>query len=225
MANEFIVITAASGSNKLMPSYVSQLQKSGIPHHIEPITIGSSSDGKLGWCINLWRKFANNFSSYNRLILTDAWDVLCYGTREQIEENLKNLHPFPVFAAERNCYPEPHLAESINIPRPWCFVNGGMLTSSPADLIDWCDRVERHPQYDPNMIGQQWLNRRLAENDPLVKIDWETILFYCMYLEYQGPAIENQNGRPFNTLCETFPSFIHFNGSCDWNLFLEMMNG
>lgn len=220
----FIVLLGASRVNKLMPRYLDQLSAALIPFHVEPLPqISSPSDGTLGFCTDLWMHLAERFEDYSRLVLTDAWDVLVYGTREQVVSSLP-LYPIVVFAAERNCYPEPELAARIgNWGTPWNFVNGGMLTASPSELIRWCEAVRRHPQYDAKMIGQQWLNRRWAENSDLIHIDFHTRLFYCMYREEESPALVNEGGRPFNSLCKTFPPLIHFNGSCAWENFLKMM--
>ena len=223
----FIVCMGASRSNKLMPKYLQQLESANISYHVMPLSITSPSDGKLGWCIDNYRNLAQQFSNYDRIILTDAWDVLCYATRDQIEKILPRISPQVMFAAERNCYPEPNLSFSIKSwigeDVLWCYLNGGMLTASPQELLNWCDAVQNHPAYDPFMIGQQWLNRRLAEKSDLVWIDWSTELFYCMFMEDQKPTLENKNGRPHNTYTGEFPSFIHFNGSWPPEPFLRMM--
>lgn len=221
MANDFIVITAATRTEKLMPMYLDQLRTQKIPHHVETIHISGPSDGTLGFCLNHYRQWAEQFRSYSRLVITDGWDVLLYGTRKQIEEVLFDFPSYPIFAAERNCYPEPHLAKTIPDLGIWRFVNGGMLTASPEDLENWCNLIELHPKFDPFMIGQQWLNRRLAENDPLVKIDWKTKLFYCHFLENGELGI--LDGKPYNTIHETYPVFQHFNGSWPWDSFLSLM--
>lgn len=221
----FIVVMGASRSNKLMPRYLAQLEAASIPYHVEPLTITSPSDGTLGLCLDYYKKFAERFSQYERLILTDAWDFLCYGTREQVVASLPQF-PIVVFGAERNCYPEPALADQIgNWGTVWNYVNGGCLTASPSELLHWCRAVQSHPAYDPQMIGQQWFNRRWAEHSELIHIDFHTRLFYCMYREEESPALMNQDGRPFNSVCKTFPPLIHFNGSHSWEPFLAIMEG
>lgn len=225
----FIVLMAASRPNKLMTKYLAQLEKGNISYNVDYLNITTPSVG-LGYCLETFRQLARRFSSYDRLIITDAWDVLCYGTREEIAQTLSTLSPSVLFASERNCYPEPHLAAKIDSyhvlpPRyPWRYVNGGALTASPQSLLSWCDEVERHPAYDSEMIGQQWLNRRRAEGNPLIGIDWATHLFYCMFLEHVSPElVRHETGLPYNKLTGTSPRFIHFNGGCDWTPFLTMM--
>jgi len=224
MASSFILLTNASASSKLMPMYLSQLLAAEIPHRVYNEMMTSPNDGSMGRCIEAWRRWAQENASYDRLIITDAWDVLCYGTKEQVAEALPK-YPIVVFAAERNCYPEPELATRIgNWGTPWNFVNAGMLTASPQGLIDWCAAVEAHPQYDPGMLGQQWLNRRWSEASDLIHIDFRTRLFYCMFLESQEPYMMKMEGRPFNSYTGNFPPLVHFNGSWPWQPFLEMMN-
>lgn len=226
----FIVCLGASKPAKLMSRYLNQLTTSSIPYHITTLILTSPSDGRMGLCVAYYRQLAQEFSSHSRLIITDAWDVLCYGSYEDIASILISIPPTVLFAAERNCYPEPELASVISAhwnstqgSIPWLYANGGMLTASPAELLLWCDLVERHPAYDPDMIGQQWLNRRLTEGSELVSIDSRTNLFYCMYMEDQSPALRNVAGMPHNILTNTFPKFIHFNGSWPWDHFLGMM--
>lgn len=218
---EFIVIMGASKPNKLMQLYLEQLQKAGIPHEAETISMGSPNDGTLGRCVSDWRRLAARFSGYDRLILTDAWDVLCYASKEEISEALSCFPPSPIFAGEKNCYPEASLAASVPDRGPWRFVNAGMLTASPSELAAWCSLVEAHPAYDPSMLGQKWFNRRLAENSPLVEIDWMTYLFFCMYMDNGEMVISN--GKPYNTVHDTFPKFQHWNGSWPYEPFLEKM--
>lgn len=227
---DVLVIMGASCSNKLMPKYRGQLEAASIPYHVEPLpNITSPSDGTMGFCVDAFSRFAERFENYNRLILTDAWDVLFYGDHESLTDRLNLFAPHVLFAAERNCYPEAHLADSIAAnykptpTMPWRFLNGGMLTASPDELWRWCRAVERHPQYDAKMIGQQWLNRRMAENSPLARIDIQTCLFYCMYREDEGMELVVKDGRPYNTLTGTYPPLIHFNGSWNPEPFLTMM--
>jgi hypothetical protein len=229
---DFIVIMGASCSNKLMPKYLDQLSKAEIPYWIESLPeITSPSDGTLGFCIKKWGEFAERFEDYERLILTDAWDVLFYGDHNSLAQRLSLFAPHVLFAGERNCYPEPQLAEKISHnyqptpSTPWRFLNGGMLTSSPDELWRWCHEVERHPEYDAKMIGQQWLNRRMTENSPLARIDFQTRLFYCMYRENEGMELAVKDGKPYNTLAGTSPCLIHFNGSWSPEPFLTMMEG
>lgn len=229
---KLLLVMAASCSNKLMPKYVAQLTESKIPFYIESLSeMNSPSDGTMGLCVRKWSEFAERFENYERLILTDAWDVLFYGDRDSLAQRLSLFAPHVLFAGERNCYPEPELAEKISAnyhPQPtlpWRFMNGGMLTASPDELWRWCREVERHPQYDAAMIGQQWLNRRMAENSPLARIDSQTHLFYCMYREDEGMELAVKDGKPYNTLAGTYPIFLHFNGSWSPEPFLTMMEG
>lgn len=220
---KFKVIMGASATNKLMSRYLRQLDAAVIPHQVYHIDVKFPSDGTVKFGLDLWRRIAEDNGNYDRLVLTDAWDVLCYASKEHIEHTLSQFPDTVVFAAERNCHPEPDLAPSIPDRGPWRFVNGGMLTASPKALLEWCDSVRRHEQYVADMIGQQWFNRRLAEHDPLIEIDWETRLFYCMYRE-EGELVV-ADGAPVNSIYGTTPAFIHFNGSWPHEATVEMLEG
>lgn len=219
---KFIVISPATHSAKLMDKYTAQLAAAGIPHLIPHWDdFSSASDGTIERCVRSRRLWAEKHVDYDRLIFTDSWDVLCYASRDEIEATLSGMTGTVVFGAEKNCYPEPELAALIPDRGPWRYVNGGLMTGSPQEIIKWCDVVEHHPKYTPSMIDQQWYNRRLAELNPIISIDWQTSLFYCMILEAGELAVKD--GRPYNTVHQTFPSFIHFNGSWSWDNFLAMM--
>lgn len=222
----FIVILTASRLDKLMPLYLGQLYAAAIPHHVEWVQMSSPSDGTLGRCVEHWKELAKKFSSYDRLILTDAWDVLFYGTTREVEERLAIVGPEVLFAAERNCYPEPFLADHIrHVGTPWRFVNGGCLTAAPYDLLQWCTKVRNHREYAPEMIAQQWLNRRRVDGSPLASIDHNTALFYCMFMEHVGREMAVRDGRPYNTLTQHTVPFVHFNGSYPADDFMKMMEG
>ncbi|MDE2105683.1 MAG: hypothetical protein KGL39_51120, partial [Patescibacteria group bacterium] len=201
-----LVILGASRSNKLMPRYLDQLQAGGINFHVESLPeLTSSSDGTLGWCVRKWMDFAERFERYERLVLTDAWDVLFFGDRDELCWKLSLFAPHVLFASEKNCYPEGFLADKIKGEGPHKFVNGGMLTASPDELWRWCREVERHSEYEPRMIGQQWMNRRLAEQSPLARIDSQTQLFFCLFGGYD--ELEFENGRMVNRMYGTRPLF------------------
>jgi hypothetical protein len=204
-----------------MEKYHDQLAAVGIPFHVEHVNMGSPSDGTMSLILRNIRKFATLFSSYEKIVITDAWDILCYGSREDIMKAIPDDRV--LWAAERNCYPEPYLAESIPGETPWRFVNGGGVAGTPSALLSFADKCENHPSYDPSMIGQQWKNRRLAEKWDQLSVDQETRLMYCMYLEHIAPALGRVDDRPYNYATGQYPCFVHFNGSYSPKDFLEMM--
>lgn len=212
-----IVCMGASRIARMMPEYIWQLSTKGIPAYVEPLEIKSHLDGTMGLCLHLWRKFATMWKEYDRIVVTDAFDVLCFGNAEEIEAKIPE---HPVLAAERNSYPE---QIQVDETLPWKYVNGGMLAGSPRGIMSFCEDIESHPDYDPNMVGQQWLNRRLAEDWWAVRLDTYTHLFYCMVRDNEDYPIAQKNGRPMNSATCEQPNFIHFNGSWPDQPFRDML--
>lgn len=201
-----------SGTMKL---YLSQLEAAGIEYIVFPLSPNrpnANGGGTLGYKVELFRTIAQQYSYYKRLIISDAFDVTFWGTKDEVIAKIYDN--MVLCAAERNCYPEQHLAVLINGGTPWRFFNGGLTAGTPTELLKWMDKIEQHDNYTPHSLDQTFFNRRLAEGSSLAEIDYETELFYCTFGE-EGDIADLQftaDGHPHNTRCDTFPCFIHCNG-------------
>ena len=210
---DLIVITAASSVQGTMPLYLRQLMDAGIDVHVEDTSKLNltGAGGDLGFKIHWLREFSQRFAEYEAFVLTDAFDVTFYGTREQVIKKIPRKGV--LWGAEKNCYPDPHIASRITGSTPWHLANGGLLCGTPGVLLDWCEAAERHPLYDTHLLDQEFLNMLLAEKDPLAQIDSCTAVFFCLYGGYD--ELEFTKGIPLNTTCCTFPNFVHANGKWD----------
>ena len=140
------------------------------------------------------------------MMLSDAFDVTFYGTKGEVRDYCPDEGV--MFAAEKNCYPDPGIRDRIQTPRPWAFANGGLFIGCPEEYLKWCEEMERHPSYEPRMNPQAMLNILVAENK--LSIDYETELFFCLFGGYD--ELRFDNGRPYNTVYGTWPCFLHANG-------------
>jgi hypothetical protein len=170
----------------------------------------------LGWGIgaifnNIFRDCLKHFSDYKKIIFSDGFDVLFYGTAEEVIRKIPNDRV--LLAAERNCYPDPSIASQCIGDTPWRYANGGLTAGTPENINAWIDSIEKHPLYHPEALNQQVFNMLRAENSPLVPIDSRTELFYCAFID-EG-ELGAENGMPINKLCGTHPNFLHFNGGAD----------
>lgn len=207
--NDLLVIMGCSRPNLMMPEYLRMLSDSGVDTHVETLDrIQNNDQGSLGDQIRYVKKFLDQFSDYKKIVMTDAWDVLFFGTLEDVYNKVPDTGI--LMAAERNLYPEPELLPQFSGNTPWKFVNGGMMCGSWFGLSEWVQKMESHPLYDPSPINQRWFNRRAAEADPIVRLDTQAHLFYCMYAE--AGEMQFKDGKPWNSLTNTNPNFIHFNG-------------
>ena len=211
------VISACTRRAGLLSQYEEQLAAADIPFHLESFdSMPNFERGSLGLRIAITRKMAEKFKHCAKLVFTDAWDMLFYGTAEEVFSKIPE--DWPLLAAERNCWPDGYLAAYIKTTGTWRFVNGGASAGTPESILKWCDAVERHPAYHPGYIDQQWLNHRLLDGSMPMVIDVETNLFYCMVME--AGELNCKLGKPVNTITGKNPNFIHFNSRTDPTLFL-----
>lgn len=219
--HSLIVCAACTRRDGLLNRYESQLEAAGIPFHLEPLA--QAGVGSLGVKIALLRKLATKFKDYGRIVLTDAWDVLFYGSNSQVLEALSDDH-MVTLGAERNCFPDAYLAEHFWGTTPWKFFNGGFTAGSPTAILDWCKAIEGDECYLPMAIDQQWINWTLLSTQrggftrwiQYASLDRNTQLCYTMMRE-QG-TLELKGNRLYNPICDSHPQWIHFNGNSGANL-------
>lgn len=227
MGNEVIVVAGATHRAGLLDEYEAQLAAAGIDFHLEPLSnlpAGANSIN-MGRRITYIRSIATKFPDYDRIVMTDAWDVLFYGSKREL---LVKLGSGPEISAERNCYPEPHLAPRILAtyqcePLPWVFANNGLLHGHPEELLRFCERAESLG--DLQVLDQAWFNRRLAENTGIFGLDTLTDIYYVVSATQEDGALQMKDGRPWNSRCDSFPCFFHFSGQCPVDGFRDLLAG
>lgn len=210
--NDLLVITACTGETGTLSLYRRQLADANIDFYVEPLEPFFATD--FGATLTRFRNWSTKFAEYERLVFSDGFDVLFYGTREDVISKIPMDHV--LMAAEKNCYPDSSIAQSI-IDRypdrgPHCFANGGLLAGTPKAIYEWSDNLEKHPLYLPCLINQGFYNTLLAEGSDLCRLDYTTSLLYCLYPVYA--ELEFEKGLPVNTLYGTHPHFLHANGRC-----------
>jgi hypothetical protein len=196
-----------------MGLYLDQLTTAGIETHVETLdhvpAADGGSPGNTAFSIRLHRKFCNQFAHYERLILSDAWDVTFYGSHEDVIRKIPMDHC--LLGAAKEYYPEQgrrHLI--VQGGTLWNHANGGLLSGTPENILKLADTMERHPLYSPTMANQGMHNILLEDEVYARDLDRTTTLFFCLFDGY--PELDFENGLPVNTLCKTAPSFIHANG-------------
>jgi hypothetical protein len=208
---DLLVIISCTQEKGLLAEYKKQLTAANIDYYINHYDIQDNGClGSIGSKFKGTRQLLDKFSNYEKIVFSDAWDVLFYGTKEQVKSLIPNDRV--IMAAERNCFPDQYLTNYIQGTTPWRYVNGGLWAGVPIHILKWIEANEKHEAYHPQLIDQQYFNQRLLQKRyDLVPIDYTTTLFYCMVFE--GGELNFENGIPVNTMCETRPPFIHFNGN------------
>ena len=222
MNGDLLVIIGCSVVKGWMPTYVRQLSDAGIAVHIEMLTdetvkYGGSSE----FVFKDKRRLAERFANYKKLIFSDGWDVLFFGTREEVIRKIPN--DYVLLAAERNCWPKYiELDDKIEGPTAWRYANGGLLAGTPENIIVWLDALMRHSRFNGEHVDQYLYNLLLYDRSELLHIDDHTELFYCALKEQEELQFENE--LPVNTACATHPQFIHANGCFDMGVILKRMS-
>lgn len=206
---DLIVVIPYTEVRGMMTTYLRQLEKAEIETSLVKLLDipNGNAGGTHGYAISLMRKGCERFADYKAVIFSDAFDVLFYGTKQQVLDKIPQT--FVLMAAERNCYPDPL---NISGDTPWKYVNCGLTAGTPLNILRWLQLQELHPEYDQNGLNQRFFNKRRQEGSELAFIDETTNLFYCLFGECG--ELEFQNEVPVNTLFGTMPNFIHANGKC-----------
>ena len=202
-----IVLMGATQQRGTMSLYLSQLTAAGIDHEVIDCSDkpNINGGGNLSYRVKKFRELANLYSAYERLVISDSWDVTFFSTKEEVISKIptdKLIH-----AGEKNAYP-PEVS-SLPIPdvgSPHRYVNGGLVAGTPEHFLHWCTYTERHPLYNPNCLDQYFLNLEWSEGVGCLP-DYKTDLFFCLYGGY--PELEFEKGAPINTQFGTHPCFLH----------------
>jgi hypothetical protein len=207
---DLLVLMAMTNPKHLFDTYIRQLDDAGIESYVERVQCfpNENCGGMFGYKVEALRRLAIRFKDYRKLVFTCAWDVMFFGSAEDVLNKIPDEGV--LLAAERNCYPDPSIGSLIAGDTPWRYVNGGCMAGTPAAIEEWTYAVERQPSYLPLEPDQGQLNVLLMEGSPLARIDGRTNLFYC--LAGETGELGFIAGLPYNTVCDTRPNFLHFNG-------------
>src|ERR1700677_2559754 len=112
MDKSVIVIAGATHREGFLDEYEAQLAKADIPFHLEQLDPlpGGANSINMKLRIDYFRKMATQFKDYESLYITDAWDVLFFGDKQELIDKAPKQF---LCSAERNCYPEAHLSDKI----------------------------------------------------------------------------------------------------------------
>lgn len=221
--NDLIVCAGLTHRSGMLDEYERQLAAASVPFHLEtlePLPGGANSINmarRIQFVRTLALRFINN---YAKIVITDAWDVLFYGSCEELVAKVPDTL---IVSAERNCYPEAEYGSRIQGATPWRYVNNGMMAGSPAYLLTWCNQAAQSPDLD--ILDQAWFNRRRAEGSDLTPIDTRTELFYVVSATLETGDLRMKDNRPWNSSCDTYPCFFHFSGQCNPGDFRKLLNG
>ena len=194
-----------------MTYYLKQLSAADIETYIDPWEWTNDLEFQL----KTQRPLVNKFSDYSKIVFTDAFDVLFFGTKVDLLSKIPDTGV--ITAAERIYWPDDGRAADFPCTTAWRYVNGGMMAGTPQSFSTWLDGLESHPVYAEMTkdYNQRFLNRLRVEDSPLMTLDEKTEIFYCLPGEKDELSFEK--GRPVNKVCGTHPNFLHINNPPTWN--------
>lgn len=155
---------------------------------------------------------------------TDAYDILAFGTEDEIMTKFDAFNCELVISAELNCYPIENEGAygygDTNFQTNYKYVNsGGYIGYKRAitKLFEWKPIEEIHKICnlggDQNYFTQYYLANVNSEN---ICLDRMQTIFQSVYkLDYS--CIRFENNRVFNTGTMQYPCFVHFNGYGGYN--------
>jgi hypothetical protein len=152
------------------------------------------------------------FSDYQAIVFSDAFDVLFYGSKEDVLEKIPETGV--LVATERNCWPDTTLGAGMPGSTDWKYANGGLLAGKPKEILQWFDEIESHPIYKESWCNQGFFNVLKYSGSHSCRFDEATTLFYCLHSENNELQFDGET--PVNSVLGTHPNFIHANGKWPW---------
>jgi hypothetical protein len=164
----------------------------------------------------------------------DAYDVLLNNTEDEIISRFKDYNCDVLLGAELNCYPNTYKNRFPDTTTNYKYINsGGYIGYKYAikKIFTWKPLNEIYNICinggDQTYFIEYYLNH-MHEN---IKLDDRCLIFQNMHL-VNWQEINFNTGKTYNTILNTYPCFIHFNGGT-WQqsngenimpIFIEKMN-
>ncbi len=211
----FMCATEVGGQMEVLQQ---QLKRAGISFGFGAPAGPFSWRGKLEW----YRDRLEGWDPSEKVILSDAWDVLWQGDARQMERLLppKGI----LIAGEKNCWPDPEAQKHYPpAPTPWMFVNSGGIVGRARevfDVLDWGLKrfADRICEDDQRFWTSVFLRQKSACRNPdlpSVEIDYRCDVFQTMFLAISN-ELELREGKLHNLRTGTTPHLLHWNGGSNW---------
>lgn len=218
---DVIVVSYATHRAGLLDEYEQQLKDAQIDFHLESVELADGINSVTArWKFAFMLRMTKRFADYECIVFTDAWDVLFFGTRDDLMPKIPKVC---AISAERDCWPEDDLAQQIAHHGPWRYCNAGMMGGSTQGIMAFVNGVSPFPELD--LMEQQWLNRRLVEGRCPWMVDCATSLFYTVSQYHEDGSLQIKDGKLWNSHFNSFPQFLHFSGKCPTEPFQAMLRG
>tara|TARA_R100001126_G_scaffold90442_1_gene59673 strand:- start:814 stop:2562 length:1749 start_codon:yes stop_codon:yes gene_type:complete len=204
------VLTVGTDENKMWA-----LEQSASKHGVSFLNLGENVQWRGGTMeaqgggqkINLVRGHLQTLPDEDTVLFCDAYDVMFVDNMATIIERFQDFGCDIIFAAEKNCWPQPSLAQQFPITsNPYKYLNSGLYIGTVSMLKQFLNEDVPDDSDD-----QLWMHLRFLSTDwssiAAAQLDYEGYIFQCDDdVVYDGNQIGN--GR----CC---PCIYHGNGGSD----------
>lgn len=202
------VITVATDEDKM-----EILRQSAQRNQIKLVNLGKNVEWRGGDMaagqgggqkINLIRQHIANLPDSTIIIFVDGYDGLFLDNLETIRERFVDFDCDILFAAEKNCWPDPDMW--VQFPKsdtPYRYLNSGLFMGVAGALKSFFNMTLKDDDDD-----QLWVQMKYLEPNGLnIKLDYEGYIFQC------DDEVQVQGSQISNGMC--CPCVYHGNGGED----------
>ena len=204
-------VTIATDESKM-----SLLRQSAERHNIQLSNIGAGVEWRGGDMvagqgggqkINLFKDYISNLPDSYIILFVDGYDVLFLDNTETIFERFLGFNCDILFAAEKNCWPQPNISPRFPAtPSPYKYLNSGLYIGKVGALKSFLN--EHVADFEDDQL---WMQKRFLElnesKDLNILLDYEGYIFQC------DDQVEELGDQISNGMC--CPCVYHGNGGED----------
>ncbi len=159
-----------------------------------------------GQKINLVRNHLESLHDGDVVLFVDGYDVIINDTLPTILERYEDMGADIIFAAEKNCWPDPTMASQFPLSTLYRYLNSGVYIGKVSALKEFLNEAVPNDSDD-----QLWMQKRFLSSDwqatGSANLDYEGYIFQC------DDDVEIINGQLANGMC--CPCIYHGNGGDD----------
>ena len=159
-----------------------------------------------GQKINLVRNHLESLHDGDVVLFVDGYDVIINDTLPTVIERYEDMGADIIFAAEKNCWPDPTMASQFPLSTLYRYLNSGVYIGKVSALKEFLNEAVPNDSDD-----QLWMQKRFLSSDwqstAFANLDYEGYIFQC------DDDIEIINGQLANGMC--CPCIYHGNGGDD----------
>jgi GR25 family glycosyltransferase involved in LPS biosynthesis len=161
---------------------------------------------KFGMKLRLVKDYLSKCNSEDILLFTDAWDVLVFGTKEEVLERYKKFNKSIIFNAEKFCWPdEGRKNEYDTLTEEFPFLNSGGYIGKVKDIARFLDNYNNEEDID----DQRFWTDQYMKNRDIIGLDHKNDIFICCAgNNIKDYSIENQKLK----YKDRYPLILHANG-------------